>query len=98
VGLSLGGYPGALIVPAVTAGLCVWPRRWRAVPLPWLLGGLLIVASAAGAVGEHLALSGDIGLLVSAPANAIPQIICLIAVGGMAAALIQEKQCAGSPD
>jgi hypothetical protein len=45
------------------------------------------VASACGAVGEHLALSGDIGLEVSAPANAIPQVICLIVVGGMAAAL-----------
>ena len=98
LGLLLGGYPGAIIVPAVTAGLCVPPRGWRAVPLPWLLGGLLIVASVVGAVGEHLSLSGEVGLLVSAPANAIPQIICLIAVGGMAAALIQGERCAGSAD
>jgi hypothetical protein len=46
-----------------------------------------MLAAACGAVGEHLALSGDIGLVVSAPANAIPQVTCLIVIGGMAAAL-----------
>jgi hypothetical protein len=86
-GLVLGGYPGALLVPAATfAFLGLAGTRHRETG-PWLLAGLLLVASACGAVGEHLALSGDIGLVVSAPANAIPQVICLIVVGGMAAAL-----------
>jgi hypothetical protein len=97
-GLVLGGYPGAILVPAA-ALLCL--HRFPRARSPWLLGGLLLIASACGAVGEHLALSGDIGSLVSAPANAIPQVICLIVVGGMAAALIRpvppEENEAGPP-
>jgi len=89
-GLVLGGYPGAVLVPAAALtclGLARNGRRQQDVP--WLLASLLVVAAACGAVGEHLALSGDSGLVVSAPANAIPQVICLIVIGGMAAALIR---------
>jgi arabinofuranan 3-O-arabinosyltransferase len=86
-GLVLGGYPGALLVPAGAFAFGALARTRHQETGPWLLAGLLLVASACGAVGEHLALSGDIGLEVSAPANAIPQVICLIVVGGMAAAL-----------
>jgi arabinofuranan 3-O-arabinosyltransferase len=86
-GLVLGGYPGALLVPAGAFAYGGLARTRHQETGPWLLAGLLLVASACGAVGEHLALSGDIGLEVSAPANAIPQVICLIVVGGMAAAL-----------
>jgi hypothetical protein len=74
-------------VPAAAFAFGGLARSRRRETGPWLLAGLLMVASACGAVGEHLALSGDIGLEVSAPANAIPQVICLILVGGMAAAL-----------
>jgi arabinofuranan 3-O-arabinosyltransferase len=88
-GLVLGGYPGAALVPAAALAFALAARTRRQEAGPWLLAGLLVVASACGAVGEHLALSGDIGLEVSAPANAIPQIICLIVVGGMAAALLR---------
>ena len=87
-GLILGGYPGAVLVPAATFACLALNRTRHAEAGPWLLAGLLVVAAAGGAVGEHLALSGDIGLVVSAPANAIPQVICLIVVGGMAAALL----------
>jgi len=86
-GLVLGGYPGALLVPAAAFAFGGLARTRRQETGPWLLASLLLVASACGAVGEHLALSGDIGLEVSAPANAIPQVICLIVVGGMASAL-----------
>jgi arabinofuranan 3-O-arabinosyltransferase len=88
VGLGLGGYPGAVLVPAATLVFSIPARRW-VLSSPWVLAGLLFAASACGAVGEHLALSGDIGLVVSAPANAIPQVICLIVVGGLAAALLR---------
>jgi hypothetical protein len=88
VGLVLGGYPGAALVPAAALLFGVSARGWRVRSGPWVLTGLLVIASACGAVGVHLALSGDIGLVVSAPANAIPQVICLIVVGGMAGALI----------
>jgi arabinofuranan 3-O-arabinosyltransferase len=101
-GLLLGGYPGAVLVPVATLGFV----RLRLLSSPWLLAGLLVLASASGAVGEHLALSGDIGLVVSAPASAIPQVICLLLIAGLAAAMIrdgdgrtqtQEVQWAGSP-
>jgi arabinofuranan 3-O-arabinosyltransferase len=88
-GLVLGGYPGAVLVPAAACAFALLARTRRQEAGPWLLAGLLVLASACGAVGEHLALSGDIGLEVSAPANAIPQVICLIVVGGMAAALLR---------
>jgi arabinofuranan 3-O-arabinosyltransferase len=84
-GLVLGGYPGAVIVPAMAV---LFARPVLARYGPWALAGLLVVASGCDAVGVHLALSGDIGLVVSAPANAIPQVLCLIVVGGMAGALI----------
>jgi arabinofuranan 3-O-arabinosyltransferase len=97
-GLVLGGYPGALLVPAATFAFAGLARTRRRETAPWLLAGLLMLASACGAVGEHLALSGDIGLVVSAPANAIPQVVCLIVIGGMAAALAFRPPAATSHD
>ncbi len=88
VGLILGGYPGAIMVPVAAIVFTVPAGERVATIRPWLLGGLLVAASACGAVGEHLALSGDIGLEVSAPANTIPQVICLIVVAGLAGALL----------
>jgi arabinofuranan 3-O-arabinosyltransferase len=99
VGLVLGGYPGAVLLPVVT-GLLLLPSRGRrrgrhgpdqrdrdTVDRPLLLGGLLAVASAIGAVGEHLVYSGDSGLTVTALSDAIPQVLCLLVVGGLAACL-----------
>jgi arabinofuranan 3-O-arabinosyltransferase len=97
-GLVLGGYPGALLVPAATFAFAGLARTRRRETAPWLLAGLLMLASACGAVGEHLALAGDIGLVVSAPANAIPQVVCLIVIGGMAAALAFRPPAAASHD
>jgi arabinofuranan 3-O-arabinosyltransferase len=94
-GLVLGGYPGAILVPASALAFVVLSRRRDAMSVPWVLGGLLLVAAACGAVGEHLALSGDIGSVVSAPATTIPQTICLIVFGGMAAALLRPAPPAG---
>jgi hypothetical protein len=99
-GLVLGGYPGAVLLPVVT-GLLRLPSRgrprgrhghrqrdWDTVGRPLLLAGLLAVASVIGAVGEHLLYSGDTGLTVTATANAIPQVICLLVVAGLAAACL----------
>jgi arabinofuranan 3-O-arabinosyltransferase len=98
-GLVLGGYPGAVLLPVVT-GLLLLPSRGRRrgrhgrdqrnpgdAGRPLLLGGLLAVASAIGAVGEHLVYSGDSGLTVTAVSDAIPQVLCLLIVGGLAACL-----------
>jgi arabinofuranan 3-O-arabinosyltransferase len=98
-GLVLGGYPGAVLLPVVTGLLCFRPqgrppgrhgrdrRYWENAGRPLLLGGLLAVASVIGAVGEHLVYSGDSGLAVTATSDAIPQVICLLVVGGLAACL-----------
>ena len=102
VGFWLGGYPGAVIVPAATclflfstsdlfasagerAGL---GRLWPECAQPWVMVGLVVVAAVCGAVGSHLAAGGNAGLAVSALQVAIPQTICLIVVGRLAAALI----------
>ena len=98
-GLVLGGYPGAVLLPVVT-GLLLVPSRgrrrgrhgrdqrgWDTAGRPLLLGGLLVVASAIEAVGEHLVYSGDNGLAVTATSNAIPQVLGLLVVGGLAACL-----------
>jgi arabinofuranan 3-O-arabinosyltransferase len=99
-GLVLGGYPGAVLLPVVT-WLLRLPSRgrprgrhghrqrdWDTVGRPLLLAGLLAVASAIGAIGEHLLYSGDSGPAVTATANAIPQVICLLVVAGIAAACL----------
>ena len=97
-GLWLGGYPGAVIVPAATClflvsngdflvladGRSALGRLWR----PRVLASLLIGASICGAVGVHLQQAGGSGVVVTALLNGVPQIIGLIIVGRLAAALI----------
>ncbi len=97
-GFLLGGYAGAVIVPAATClflvsnadlptlaeggdtlGRLWWPR---------VLAGLLIAASVCGAAGEHLQQAGTSGLAVTALLDGIPQVICLVIVGRLAAAVI----------
>jgi arabinofuranan 3-O-arabinosyltransferase len=87
-GLVLGGYPGAILVPVV-AGVCYFLAGRR------LAGGLFAVALVVGAIGEHLVFSGDTGPFVTAAANTIPQVICLIVVGCLAAALLRTARGRG---
>ncbi len=98
-GLWLGGYPGAVILPAAT---CLFlaathyrgspepgrRRRGAALLQPWVLAALMLAAAACNAVGEHLVLQGSPGLLGTALQNTIPQVICLIVVGRLAAFMI----------
>ena len=89
-GLWLGGYPGVVLLP-VAVGAFVGLRRgsrWRLAD-PWLVAGLMLAASAAGAVGEHLVLSGDNGQGALWLADGTPQIICLLIIGRLTAALIR---------
>jgi arabinofuranan 3-O-arabinosyltransferase len=90
-GLLLGGWPGAIGVPVVVALFAIRVRGKRLVPLPVVLGGLLVVAAVIGAIGEHLAFSAESGWLVTATSNAIPQAICLIVIAGLIAALCLAK-------
>jgi hypothetical protein len=103
-GLVLGGYPGAVLLPVVSGLLRLRSRRrrrgrhgrdqldWDIAGRPLVLGGLLAVASAIGAAGEHLVYSGDNGLIVTATADAIPQVICLLVVAGLAATCLEAGQ------
>ena len=97
-GLLLGGYAGAVIVPATTClflvsnadlpvlaeGGFALARLWR----PRVLAGLLVAASICYAAGEHASQAGNSGLAVTALLNGIPQAICLVIVGRLAAAVI----------
>jgi arabinofuranan 3-O-arabinosyltransferase len=89
-GLWLGGYPGAVLLP-VAVGVFLGVRRgsrWRRVD-PLLVAGLMLAASAAGAVGAHLVRGGDNGQVALWLADGIPQIICLLIIGRLTAALIR---------
>jgi hypothetical protein len=89
-GLWLGGYPGAVLLP-VAVGVFLGVSRGSRGRLagPWLLAGLMLAAAAAGAVGQHLVLSGDNGTVALWLADGIPQVICLLIIGRLAAALIR---------
>jgi hypothetical protein len=100
VGFWLGGYPGAGILPIATLIFLAatgyrgaqrpstLARCWLELLQPRALAVLLVVAAVCSAAGEHLVLGADSGLAVTALANTIPQVICLVIVGRLAAALI----------
>lgn len=93
-GFWLGGYPGAFILTAATwlfmtaASYRRSRRCWLEASRPRMLTGLLLATSVCGAVGEHLLWAGGSSLVVTGLWNAVPQVICLVIVGRLAAALI----------
>ena len=93
-GFWLGGYPGAVIVPAVTLLFATASRRsgesrfWAGLSWPWLLPCLVVAAAAAAAAGQHMLLAGDSGLVLTALDDAVPQVICLLVIAHLAAALL----------
>jgi len=93
-GLWLGGYPGAVILTAATAlfAVAVSYRHahlaWYQLSSPWVVAALLLAAAACAVVGGQLLLAGVTGPLVRALVSTAPQVICLAAVGRMAAALV----------
>ena len=93
-GFWLGGYPGAVILAVATALFMTAvsyrhsSRLWYELSTPRVLVGLLLAASAFGAVGERLLLAGGSSLVVTGLWNAVPQVICLVIMGRLAAALI----------
>ena len=89
-GLWLGGYPGAVLLPVAVGVFLGVGRgsRWRLAG-PWLVAGLMLAAAAAGAVGQHLVLSGDNGTVALWLADGIPQVICLLIIGWLTAVLIR---------
>ena len=102
VGLWLGGYPGAVILPLTTlvflvaaSGLPLAGTRFGRVlkaehelPRPWLLAGLVLAAAVSAVAGQVVLSAGGPGLPVTALQNGIPQTLLLIVVGRLAAAFI----------
>ena len=88
-GLLLGGYPGALLLPVVTAVFMIKVRGRRLTPGPVVLGGLFFAAAVIGAIGQHMVYAGESGPVVTAAYNAVPQVICLAVLAALAAALCQ---------
>ena len=93
-GLWLGGYPGAVIFTAATAlsAAAVSYRRahrwWYPLSRPWVVSGLVVAAAACAVAGGQLLLAGVTGPAVTVLVNTAPQVLCLIATGRLAAALI----------
>ena len=93
-GFWLGGFPGAVIVTVATwlfmaaASNRRVSRVWVEFARPRLLATLLLAALVCGVVGERLLWSGHSGRLVTDLWNTVPQVICLIIVARLAAALI----------
>ena len=93
-GLWLGGYPGAVILPAAAALFAVADSYrharpwWYQLSRPRVPAALLLAAAACGVVGGQLVLDGTTGTVVTALANTAPQVICLVVVGRLAAALV----------
>jgi arabinofuranan 3-O-arabinosyltransferase len=92
-GLWLGGYPGAVIL-AATACLFTaafsWRHRhrlWLELSRPWLVAALLLAAGGCSVVGQRLLAEGASGTLVTGLTSTAPQVICLVIVGRLAAAL-----------
>jgi arabinofuranan 3-O-arabinosyltransferase len=91
-GLWLGGYPGAVILPVAAGGFLMLRQGSRGrLAYPWLVAGLMLAASAADAVAERLVRSGDNSPVALWLADGIPQIVCLLIMGGLAAALIHPE-------
>jgi arabinofuranan 3-O-arabinosyltransferase len=93
-GLWLGGYPGAAILPAATALFTVAVRYrharpwWHQVSRPWVPAALLLAAAACGVVAGQLVLHGATGPVVTGLVGTAPQVLCLVVVGRLAAALV----------
>jgi len=90
-GLLLGGYPGAVLLPAATALFLVRIRGRGIFPGPRLLAGLFAAVAVTGAVGEQMIVSGSSGHLVTTLSNVIPQAGCLVVIAGLAAGLWQTR-------
>jgi hypothetical protein len=63
-------------------------RVERELPRPWLLAGLVLLASISAVAGQYLQSREAPALIVTALQNGIPQFLLIIVIGRLAAALI----------
>ena len=96
VGLWIGGYLAALLIPAGTAVFLAAEESGadsglaRLVASPWLTGGLLAAASVCAVLGARL--TGEPGSLLS---HSLPQLLCFAIVARLIAAFLGEFRAAG---
>jgi arabinofuranan 3-O-arabinosyltransferase len=94
LGLWVGGYLGAVLLPVLTLGfgvglaLAARSRVARQLTEPLVIVGLMLAAAASAAAGEQLALHAGSGNLVHVLSDLVPQLACLVIVGRLAAALL----------
>jgi hypothetical protein len=92
-GLWIGGYPGALLIPAGTAvflaaeGSAARSGFARLLASPWFAAGLLAAASVCVVLGSRL--TGEASTLL---ALSVPQLLCFAVVARLTAALLGEFQ------
>jgi arabinofuranan 3-O-arabinosyltransferase len=94
-GLWIGGYPGALLIPAGTAvflaaeGSAARSGFAWLLASPWFAAGLLAAASVCVVLGSRL--TGEASTLL---ALSVPQLLCFAVVARLTAALLGEFQAA----
>jgi arabinofuranan 3-O-arabinosyltransferase len=103
-GLWIGGYLGAILLPAsmvvfvVAIALRKTTRIARVLAHPAVVAVLLLAASASQALGNHLSqTSGAGGGAVVSSSSTIPELLCMVIVGRMAAALAVPDQTSEDP-
>ncbi len=109
-GLWLGGYPAAIGLPAVTGIFALAlarsgrGRAWLELSRPWIPFALLVAAAGCVAAGELLTAASASSAMAGQLESTWPQVICLVIVARLAAALIgpepplAEWQTRRSPD
>jgi arabinofuranan 3-O-arabinosyltransferase len=96
LGLWVGGYVGAVLLPLLTLGFGVALGLRRSSNLaqrltePLVTAGLLVAAAVSHAVGVLLTYHADSGNLVKVLSDTIPQLACLVIIGRLAAALLSR--------
>lgn len=98
LGLWIGGYPGAGLLPALSLGFLVAitrrenSRLARAVANPLVIAALLVIAACGDAVGNELWTHGIGGALLIAVSGVLPELCCLAVVGRLIAALLVGRE------
>lgn len=93
-GLWIGGYPGAVLLPVASAGFMLAIalredyRFPRLLASPWLVAVAMLAAAVSGGIGEHLTAEGSTSSLASSLSGSVPQLLCVILVGRLIAALL----------
>jgi arabinofuranan 3-O-arabinosyltransferase len=102
-GLWIGGYLGAILLPAsmvvfvVAIALRKTTRMARVMAHPAVVAVLLLAASASQALGNHLSQTTGAGGAVLSSSSTIPELLCLVIVGRMAAALAVPDRAPEEP-